>query len=69
MELAAKHDDRHPGMESMKIAFLGETSHPNAQIWIRALQDAMPCEIVMWSLPTVMVGGIRSGECSRGWPL
>ena len=52
VELVVKHDDLHPGPGTLKIAFLGETSHPNAQIWIRALQDAMPCEIVTWSLPS-----------------
>ena len=35
----------------MKIVFLGDVSHPNAQSWIEALETTMARPIVTWSLP------------------
>jgi glycosyltransferase involved in cell wall biosynthesis len=36
----------------MRIVFLGDTSHPNAQSWIRALEATTACTISTWSLPS-----------------
>ena len=36
----------------MRIVFLGDVSHPNAQSWIQGLKDTIPCAIVTWSLPS-----------------
>lgn len=46
----------------MRIAFLGDASHPNAQSWLAAVQDTVPCAIVTWSLPN---GKGRGGRLVR----
>jgi glycosyltransferase involved in cell wall biosynthesis len=43
----------------MRIVFLGDVSHPNAQSWIQGLKDSIPCDVVTWSLPNAPGAGGR----------
>jgi glycosyltransferase involved in cell wall biosynthesis len=36
----------------MRILFLGDVSHPNAQSWIQGVKDTIPCAVCTWSLPS-----------------
>jgi len=46
----------------MRIAFLGDYNHPNAQSWIQALKEYGHCEVLTWSLP---ITENREGRMSR----
>ena len=47
---------------NLKIAFLGDYNHPNAQSWIESMRAVGGCEIIEWSLP---ITNNRAGRLAR----
>jgi glycosyltransferase involved in cell wall biosynthesis len=43
----------------IRIVFIGDATHPNAQSWLNAVRAATPCAIETWSLPS------RAGRLNR----